>query len=104
MRSLISLFTVSLVLAVDAFSPFAKTHHKRNNAVEQHEECDSRGAVASESAVCSRIGIELIKEGGNAADAVCEIIDSCRESCSMVAFADLVALINSLSELYSAWA
>lgn len=36
----------------------------------QHEECDKRGAVASESSVCSRIGINLIREGGNAADAV----------------------------------
>ena len=29
-----------------------------------------KGAVASESAVCSRVGVDLIKEGGNAADAV----------------------------------
>ena len=29
-----------------------------------------RGAVASESAVCSNIGISILKEGGNAADAV----------------------------------
>lgn len=28
------------------------------------------GAVASESAVCSRIGTKLLKQGGNAADAV----------------------------------
>ena len=31
---------------------------------------DSRGAVASESDVCSRIGIDLLQQGGNAADAV----------------------------------
>ena len=31
---------------------------------------DKLGAVASESAVCSRIGVELIENGGNAADAV----------------------------------
>jgi gamma-glutamyltranspeptidase/glutathione hydrolase len=29
-----------------------------------------QGAVASESSVCSEIGIELLKQGGNAADAV----------------------------------
>jgi gamma-glutamyltranspeptidase/glutathione hydrolase len=29
-----------------------------------------RGAVASESDICSRIGIDLLKEGGNAADAM----------------------------------
>ena len=28
------------------------------------------GAVASESSICSQIGIDLLKEGGNAADAV----------------------------------
>ena len=38
-------------------------HHK-------YHEQDKQGAVASESAVCSRIGINLIKAGGNAADAV----------------------------------
>ena len=42
--------------------------HKRNG--EQHEAKDKRGAVASESTVCSNIGINLIKDGGNAADAV----------------------------------
>ena len=31
---------------------------------------DKNGAVASEASECSRIGVELIKEGGNAADAV----------------------------------
>jgi gamma-glutamyltranspeptidase/glutathione hydrolase len=31
---------------------------------------DKNGAVASESAVCSQIGIDLLKEGGNAADAL----------------------------------
>ena len=38
---------------------------------EQHHVSDTAGAVASESAVCSRIGVNLIKDGGNAADAVC---------------------------------
>ena len=37
---------------------------------EQHEAKDKLGAVASESTVCSHIGINLIKDGGNAADAV----------------------------------
>lgn len=31
---------------------------------------DKLGAVASESSVCSNIGIDILKEGGNAADAV----------------------------------
>lgn len=37
----------------------------------QHHESNKLGATASESAVCSRIGVDLIKNGGNAADAVC---------------------------------
>jgi gamma-glutamyltranspeptidase / glutathione hydrolase len=31
---------------------------------------DSKGAVASESAICTNIGIDLLQQGGNAADAV----------------------------------
>lgn len=31
---------------------------------------DSLGAVASESSICSSIGIDLLRQGGNAADAV----------------------------------
>ncbi len=30
----------------------------------------TRGAVASESSICSEIGLNLLKQGGNAADAV----------------------------------
>ena len=36
----------------------------------QYEENDRLGAVASESSVCSRIGVDLIKAGGSAADAL----------------------------------
>lgn len=32
---------------------------------------DRLGAVASENRLCSQIGIDLLKAGGNAADAVC---------------------------------
>ncbi len=38
---------------------------------------DKLGAVASESSICSNIGIDLLKAGGNAADAV--IINSLLE-------------------------
>lgn len=34
------------------------------------EKKDDNGAVASEAAVCSEIGVDLMKRGGNAADAV----------------------------------
>jgi gamma-glutamyltranspeptidase/glutathione hydrolase len=36
----------------------------------EQAEHDKTGAVASESAVCSRIGIDLLRQGGNAADAM----------------------------------
>jgi hypothetical protein len=56
-----------------AFRPtialFEGFHHKSLNA--QIYGGDKRGAVASESSVCSKVGIELFKAGGNAADAVC---------------------------------
>ena len=38
--------------------------------IEAYHVSDKKGAVASESAVCSRIGVDLIQSGGNAADAV----------------------------------
>jgi hypothetical protein len=40
---------------------------------------DRRGAVASESDICSRIGIELLEQGGNAADAVSLLLGRCLE-------------------------
>ncbi|KAI0126330.1 gamma-glutamyltransferase 1 [Xylariales sp. AK1849] len=42
--------------------------HVRGSPQHSHE--PHLGAVASENAVCSQIGIELLKEGGNAADAL----------------------------------
>lgn len=42
----------------------------KRHEVRQYQENDTLGAVASESSVCSRIGVDLIKAGGNAADAV----------------------------------
>jgi hypothetical protein len=41
------------------------------NKLHQRYAPDHLGAVASESSVCSEIGIDLLKAGGNAADAVC---------------------------------
>ena len=38
--------------------------------------CDDAqlGAVATESSVCSQIGIDVLKDGGNAADAVSPVL------------------------------
>lgn len=43
-----------------------------------HTYNDRLGAVASENRVCSQIGINLLKDGGNAVDAVCP------HSCSLL--------------------
>ena len=41
-----------------------------SNDARWYQENDQLGAVASESSVCSRIGVDLIKAGGTAADAL----------------------------------
>ena len=51
-----------LVNQVDA-SPFP-------HAQRLEQRTNTKGAVASESDICSRIGIDLLRSGGNAADAV----------------------------------
>lgn len=64
-----SLALLSLALNILSFSPrfqgkWAVTAHPT------HEAKDTHGAVASEAKECSQIGIELLKKGGNAADAL----------------------------------
>ena len=61
--------------------------NKHRYPVRQHQEQDQLGAVASESAVCSRIGVDLLKSGGNAADAVCHYLFDCTEPELMVLLA-----------------
>lgn len=65
---------LSLALAsgqlASCWAPPAPAHKRRGGSGEQYEVKDKRGAVASESSVCSHIGTGLIKDGGNAADAV----------------------------------
>ncbi len=62
------------VIALSYFAPlvldraFAAPLH--SIALPNHECLDKRGAVASEVSTCSRIGVDLIQKGGNAADAV----------------------------------
>ncbi|KAL8963214.1 MAG: hypothetical protein Q9183_005039 [Haloplaca sp. 2 TL-2023] len=43
---------------------------RRNSIPQQHNETNKLGAAASESAVCSKIGVDLLTDGGNAADAL----------------------------------
>jgi len=74
----LSLFVVVLALLTTLFvlvlSPFirqtvAKSLPKPHNIEKQYPP-NSLGAVASESSICSKIGIEQYQNGGNAADSV----------------------------------
>ena len=71
-----TIIMLSLLKAVYAFSlsplflqagatPFAHVSELQERYLPDHH-----GAVASESSICSNIGIDLLKQGGNAADAV----------------------------------
>lgn len=55
-----------LLLALSRLVSAVPTADPQTDSTEAHE----LGAVASESAVCSRIGIELLEQGGNAVDAL----------------------------------
>lgn len=44
-------------------------HHNGNHPPQSYQQ-DKLGGVASENKICSNIGIELLKQGGNAADAL----------------------------------
>ena len=70
MYHLHSYLALALALGQSALGwAFPASGYKRSS--DQHELKDRLGAVASESSVCSKIGVDLIKDGGNAADAVC---------------------------------
>ncbi|KAL9602842.1 MAG: hypothetical protein Q9219_001537 [cf. Caloplaca sp. 3 TL-2023] len=60
-----------LISGPDGFvEHFAGPKALSKRTTDQHHESDKLGATASESAVCSKIGVNLIKDGGNAADAL----------------------------------
>lgn len=61
-----------LFLAYFACWSFADTSPQAilSGLLSQQVNSDKLGAVASENRVCSQIGIDLLKAGGNAADAV----------------------------------
>lgn len=64
----------ALLLISCSHAMFGYTLPINKREPKQFQESAENGAVASESAVCSRIGVDLIKVGGNAADAVRLII------------------------------
>lgn len=64
-------FALSLAVLGQPTAGFSVPRSDYRLGVRQYQENDKLGAVASESSVCSQIGVGLIKAGGNAADAVC---------------------------------
>ena len=70
MFALISRLILTFILLAQSSLVISVPLNEHRYPVRQHEEKDQLGAVASESAVCSRIGVDLLKAGGNAADAV----------------------------------
>ncbi|KAL8798255.1 MAG: hypothetical protein Q9182_006816 [Xanthomendoza sp. 2 TL-2023] len=64
---------LSLVNVLQLWAPLvcglAEAVFDKRNGV-RHQENNKLGAAASESAVCSSIGVNLLKDGGNAADAM----------------------------------
>jgi gamma-glutamyltranspeptidase/glutathione hydrolase len=59
--------TGALTLQAALANPIAHPHHPYGAPA---LEANHLGAVASESEICSHIGIDLLKKGGNAADAL----------------------------------
>ena len=62
------LATIAFALLAESVLGHTYSPKSREPSLFRHH--DRNGAVASEASECSRIGVELIKEGGNAADAV----------------------------------
>ena len=66
--SLCAIALAALATLVQGHAIVGLEAHGYHNS--SHKSPPKLGAVASESAVCSRIGTDLIEKGGNAADAV----------------------------------
>lgn len=62
--------TLALATAVDN-SWLGRTQIPLFHYDHLHEGDARLGAVASENDICSQIGVDLLRQGGNAADAVC---------------------------------
>ena len=58
------------ICALSATLALAATQVPLGSSTTQQPGKDDLGAVASENKICTRIGIDLLKAGGNAADAV----------------------------------
>jgi hypothetical protein len=64
---LVAVFTVMSYLRL---SSFAHAEVQRFPPALRHAKHGSKGAVSSENRLCSEAGVEMLRVGGNAADAV----------------------------------
>ena len=65
------LFALTLLVPAALVQGHATVELEARGKHNSSDDCAPKlGAVASESAVCSHIGTELLEKGGNAADAV----------------------------------
>lgn len=70
MRSLWAVRLEILLIGASAFVAFLYLTTSKLLLVGLHQEVLHHGAVASEQRVCTQVGLDLLKVGGNAADAV----------------------------------
>jgi hypothetical protein len=78
---------------------------RNNHRDHRYHAGDKLGAVASETAICSRVGIDLLKAGGNAADAVSGVVCTAHNSpFRRTNFMPLISRSRSLSALFFALA
>jgi hypothetical protein len=62
--------SIALVLAVSTPHALGDTRLPLHSHNDSYWDGGRRAGVSSESAMCSQIGINLVEQGGNAADAV----------------------------------
>lgn len=77
MRSLWAVRLEILLIGASAFVAFLYLTTSKLLFVGLHQEVLHHGAVASEKKVCTQVGLDLLKAGGNAADAVCRSLRRC---------------------------
>ena len=65
--AMVCLFAILVVLSFTQVGTFTRASTLKYTA---HEHKDRLGAVSSLSSICSGIGVDLLRAGGNAADAV----------------------------------
>lgn len=77
MRSLWAVRLEILLIGASAFVAFLYLTTSKLLFLGLHQESLPNGAIASEQKVCTQVGLDLLRAGGNAADAVCRSFRRC---------------------------